>query len=125
VGWGRKKAARNGDELFLSSDLSSVNIQILPVPKGMMNHPASSSGVSSSLLGRHSVLDTACPVHDTGESSRVFCIPAFAGMTNSQQATGNTTQRKFKGLEKNRFRMYKILLFPFLFCASANHMIFP
>jgi hypothetical protein len=50
-----------------------------------MNDPAASSGVSSSLLGRHSVLDT--------ESSRVFWIPAFAGMTNSPQAAGNTTRR--------------------------------
>ncbi len=61
-----------------------------------MNDPAASSGVSSSLLGRHSVLDTACPVLDTGESSRVFWIPAFAGMTNSPQAAGNTTLREFK-----------------------------
>ena len=53
-----------------------------------MNDPAANSGVSSSLLGRHSVLDT--------ESSRVFWIPAFAGMTNSPQAAGNTTQREFK-----------------------------
>jgi hypothetical protein len=46
-----------------------------------MNDPAASSGVSSFLLSRHSVLDT--------ESSRVFWIPAFAGMTNSRQAAGN------------------------------------
>jgi len=45
------------------------------------------------LLGRHSVLDTACPVLDTGESSRIFWIPAFAGMTTSRQAVGNTTPR--------------------------------
>ena len=49
-----------------------------------MNDPAASSGVSSCLLGRHSVLDT--------ESSRVFWIPAFAGMTNSRQAAGNEPQ---------------------------------
>ena len=49
-----------------------------------MNDPAASSGVSSSLLGRHSVLDT--------ESSRAFWIPAFAGMTNSRQAAGNGPQ---------------------------------
>jgi hypothetical protein len=61
-----------------------------------MNHPAASSEVSSNLLVRHSVLDLACPVLDTGESSRVFWIPAFAGMTNSPQAAGNTTQREFK-----------------------------
>jgi len=53
-----------------------------------MNDPAASSGVSSSLLGRHSVLDT--------ESSRVSWIPAFAGMTNSPQAAGNTTLRDSK-----------------------------
>jgi hypothetical protein len=53
-----------------------------------MNDPAASSGVSSSLLIRHSVLDT--------ESSRVFWIPAFAGMTNSPQAAGNTTRRDSK-----------------------------
>ena len=41
-----------------------------------MNDPAASSGVSSSLVGRHSVLDGACPVLDTGESSRTFWIPA-------------------------------------------------
>ena len=52
-----------------------------------MNDPAASSGVSSSLLCRHSVLLT--------ESSRVFWIPAFAGMTNSPQAAGNTTLREF------------------------------
>jgi hypothetical protein len=50
-----------------------------------MYDPAASSGVSASLLGRHSVLDT--------ESSRIFWIPAFAGMTNSRQAAGNTTPR--------------------------------
>jgi hypothetical protein len=54
---------------------------------GSMNDPAASSGVSSSLLCRHSVLLT--------ESSRVFWIPAFAGMTNSPQAAGNTTLREF------------------------------
>jgi len=46
-----------------------------------MNDPAASSGVSPFLLCRHSVLDT--------ESSRVFWIPASAGMTNSRQAAGN------------------------------------
>ena len=69
-----------------------------------MNDSAASSGVSSSLLGPHSVLDLACPVLDTGESSRVFWIPApvpdpdpgFAGMTNSPQAAGNTTLREFR-----------------------------
>ena len=62
-----------------------------------MNDPAASSGVSSSLLVRHSVLDT--------ESSRVFWIPAFAGMTNSAQAAGNTTLRELKeaGMLKLRF----------------------
>jgi len=61
-----------------------------------MNDPAASSGVSSSLLVRHPVLDSACPVLDTGESSRVFWIPAFAGMTNSPHAAGNTTRRNSK-----------------------------
>jgi len=51
----------------------------------LINDPAASSGVSSCLLGRHSVLDT--------ESSRVFWIPAFAGMTNSRQAAGNEPHR--------------------------------
>ena len=46
-----------------------------------MNYPAASRGVSSSVLARHSVLDT--------ESSRAFWIPASAGMTNSRQAAGN------------------------------------
>jgi len=50
-----------------------------------MNDPAASSGVSSCLLGRPSVLDA--------ESSRVFWIPAFAGMTNSRQAAGNEPHR--------------------------------
>jgi len=49
-----------------------------------MKLPAASCGVSSSLQGRHSVLDT--------ESSRVFWIPAFAGMTNSRQAAGNAPE---------------------------------
>jgi len=44
------------------------------------------------VMGRHSVLDSACPVLDTGESSRVFWIPAFAGMTNSRQAAGNAPE---------------------------------
>jgi len=39
---------------------------------------------SVSLPGSHSVLDT--------ESSRVFWIPAFAGMTNSRQASGDAPQ---------------------------------
>jgi len=68
-----------------------------------MNDPAASSGVSSSLLGRHSVLDAACPVFDTGESSRVFWIPAFAGMTNSPQAAGNTTRRDLR-IDRPRYR---------------------
>jgi len=34
-----------------------------------MNYPAASSGVSPSLLCRHSVLDLACPALDAGESS--------------------------------------------------------
>jgi len=46
-----------------------------------MKYPAASSGVSSSPLTRHSVLDT--------ESSLLFWIPAFAGMTPSRQAAGN------------------------------------
>jgi hypothetical protein len=66
-----------------------------------MNDPAASSGVSSSLLGRHSVLDSACPVLDTGESSRVFWIPApvpdpdpgFAGMTATAASRGECTPR--------------------------------
>ena len=49
-----------------------------------MNDPAASSGVSSSLLCRHSVLDT--------ESSRAVWIPATAGMTNSRQAAGNAPE---------------------------------
>jgi hypothetical protein len=49
-----------------------------------MKLPAASCGLSSSLLGRHSVLDT--------ESSRVLWIPAFAGMTNSRQAAGNAPE---------------------------------
>ena len=51
-----------------------------------MNYPAASYGLSSSLLGRHSVLDLACPGPD----------PGFAGMTHSPQVAGNTTQREFK-----------------------------
>jgi len=54
-----------------------------------MNYPAASCGVSSYALGRHSVLDTACPVPDTGESSLVLWIPAFAGITSPRQAAGN------------------------------------
>ena len=46
-----------------------------------MNYPAASCGVSSSVLARHSVLDT--------ESSRALWIPASSGMTNSRQAAGN------------------------------------
>ena len=64
-----------------------------------VNDPAASSGVSSSLLGRLSALDSACPVLDTGETSRVFWIPAFAGMTNSPQAAGNTTRRDSRILD--------------------------
>ena len=46
-----------------------------------MNYPAASRGVSSSVLSRHSVLDK--------ESSRIFWIPASAGMTNSRKAARN------------------------------------
>jgi hypothetical protein len=46
-----------------------------------MNYAATSSGVSSVISRRHSVLDT--------ESSPGFSIPASAGMTNSRQAAGN------------------------------------
>ena len=41
-----------------------------------MNYPAASYGVSSSVLARHSVLDTPAPDSD----------PGSAGMTNSRQA---------------------------------------
>jgi len=54
----------------------------------LMNDPAASGGVSSFVLGRHSVLDT--------ESRIVFWIPAFAGMTNSPRAAGNITRRDLK-----------------------------
>jgi hypothetical protein len=77
-----------------------------PRTAGEMNDPAASSGVSSSLLVRHSVLDLACPVLDTGESSRVFWIPAFAGMTNSPQAAGNTTRRDSNVGCQNNIDMY-------------------
>jgi len=60
----------------------------------VMNYPAASSGVSSHILGRHSVPDTARPVPDTGQYSLVLWIPAFAGMTNTRQAAGNATHRK-------------------------------
>jgi hypothetical protein len=63
--------------------------------RNKMNDPAASSGVSSSLLGRHSVLDT--------ESSPVFWIPAFAGMTNSRQAAGNAPQ----GIQNTNASMFK------------------
>ena len=54
-----------------------------------MNDPAASGGVSSFVLGRHSVLDLVCPVlvgatlrrdphRDTGESRIVFWIPGKA-----------------------------------------------
>ena len=46
-----------------------------------MDYPAASCEVSSSVLARHSVLDT--------ESSLAFWIPASAGMTNTRQAAGN------------------------------------
>jgi hypothetical protein len=49
-----------------------------------MNYLAASNGVSSFLLWRRYVL--------APESSRVYWIPAFAGMTNSQQAAGNETR---------------------------------
>jgi len=61
-----------------------------------MNYPAASCGVSSHVLDRHSVLDTACPVLDTGESSLISWIPAFAGMTIPRQAAGNETRRHSK-----------------------------
>ena len=57
----------------------------LSMPK--MNDPAASGGVSSFVLGRHSVLDT--------ESRIVFWIPAFAGMTNSPRGAGWGAQSYF------------------------------
>jgi hypothetical protein len=82
-----------------------------------MNDPAASSGVSSSLLCRHSVLLT--------ESSRVFWIPAFAGMTNSPQAAGNTTLREFKHKER-RHDMRKsmmLLLVAVVFVFATNSFV--
>ena len=63
-----------------------------------MNDPAASSGVSSFLLSRHSVLDT--------ESSRVFWIPASAGMTNSRQAAGNEPE----GIQNFKFLKHEICI---------------
>ena len=54
-----------------------------------MNYPAANCRASSSVLARHSVLDTPAPYSDTGESSRTLWIPACAGMTNLRQAAGN------------------------------------
>jgi len=71
--------------LIFGFNCELIGTRSVPDPGDGLNDPAASSGVSSSLLVRHSVLDT--------ESSRVFWIPAFAGMTNSPQAAGNTTRR--------------------------------
>ena len=57
-----------------------------------MNYPAASRGVSSSVLARHSVLDT--------ESSLALWIPASAGMTNSRQAAGYRPSTKMMETEK-------------------------
>ena len=78
-----------------------------------MNNPAASSGVSSFVLGRHSVLDT--------ESRIVFWIPACAGMTNSLRAAGNTPEdiessydprHDTEALEKNGDNINPLLRLP-------------
>jgi len=58
--------------------------------QAVMNYPAASSGMLCSLCCRHSAFNT--------DSSQFFWIPAFAGMTPSPQAAGNTT----KGIQQNR-----------------------
>ncbi len=62
-----------------------------------MNYPAASRGVSSSVLARHSVLDT--------ESSRALWIPASAGMTNSRQSAGyrpSTRMNQWRAVHRAR-----------------------
>ncbi|GEM_PF-11250 len=44
----------------------------------------------------------ACPVLDTGESSRVLWIPASAGMTNSRHAAGYQPSKKMKSAVDRR-----------------------
>ena len=61
-----------------------------------MNYPAASCGVSSSVLARHSVLDT--------ESSLALWIPASAGMTNSRQAAGNEPPVDSTSISRPPFR---------------------
>jgi hypothetical protein len=80
-----------------------------------MKYLTASGEVSSSpLWSRHFVPDTACPVLDTEESSLLFWIPAFAGMTTSRRAAGNgpieiqaqnreNTSPGTKGTEKTTF----------------------
>jgi len=86
-----------------------------------MKHPAASSGVSSSLLGRHSVLDGTCPVLDTVESSLLFWIPACAGMTNSQQAAGNAP----KGIQCSMINVKcsMISVFPYFPFITSRKML--
>ena len=68
--------------MFRSSSLHPLDVRHWPAFLEVgMNYPAASRGVASSVLARHSVLDT--------ESSRASWIPASAGMTNSRQAAGN------------------------------------
>jgi hypothetical protein len=53
--------------------------------KEAMNCLEAGGAKSSSVLARHSVLDT--------ESSRGLWIPAFAGMTSSKQTAGDVPSR--------------------------------
>jgi hypothetical protein len=63
--------------------LSRLDIQTcFGVKDELPTHPAASTGVSSPILGHHSVLDT--------ELSTVLWIPAFAGMTKARQVPGKS-----------------------------------
>jgi hypothetical protein len=74
------------------SDGKSRIVDRAPDPNHGMNYPAVSCGTSSSVLARHSVLDT--------ESSRALWIPASAGMTSSRQAAGNEPPVDSRGWRK-------------------------
>ncbi len=82
-----------------------------------MNEPAASSGVSSFVLGRHSVLDT--------ESRIIFWIPACAGMTNSPRVAGDITRRDLHFLPKSSgFRIRGIGNFPVPSAGLAQNFFF-
>jgi len=77
---GARREPRGLRHLLQTPQHHRVGVTLPGIPLFTMNDPPRAAGHPQFLPSRHSVLDT--------ESSQVFWVPAFAGLTDQRQATG-------------------------------------